>query len=142
MEKAKKDLTIFSKLFICLGALDLISIVTNYFMGVYDPKNVPDVSLDVAKAIMITAIVIAVIASLVKFYLGFKGLNQAKGTGKGTSHITISKILLVFFVIIFAVGAYGLIKDSSTWLSVLSDLASIIILFTYISSATKLKEGK
>lgn len=140
MEKAKKNLKIWSVLYIILAIVDAVSIVGAYLSG---DLNVSDVSENMQTAVLIIVIGLAVIMALSKLFLGIQGYRQADGKTKGTGHITFAKVVLVLSIITFVATIPGIINEYSY--KKISDLClnlfSLVVVFDYIKQAKYIKEN-
>lgn len=141
MEKAKKNLKIWSELYIILAVLDVISLIGAYLAGQFDVSNIP---ANMQTGVLVFTIGVCAIMILVKLLLGVQGLRQVNETNKGTGHITIAKIAS-FFVVLIVIGAVSeIVKvvSTTTITDLCSSIFSLIVIFEYIKYAKYLKENK
>lgn len=141
MEKAKKNLKIWSELYIILAILDVVSLIGAYLAGQFDVSSIPK---NLQTGVLIFVISVCIIMILIKLLLGVQGLRQVNGTNKGTGHITLAKVTLIFLVLILIGSVVEVIKavNTRTITDLSSNLFSFIVIFEYIKYAKYLKENK
>ncbi len=84
----------------------------------------------------------AVVGVLFDVYLAVAGLRQANGTSKGKANIILATIIFVLALIGFVMMIISATKDQTSISSLVSSLASLIIMFYYIRYAKKVVEEK
>lgn len=140
MEKAKKNLKIWSILYIILAIVDVISLVGAYLSG---DLKVANVSENMQTAVLVIVVGLAMLMALSKLFLGVQGYRQANGQTKGTGHITFAKIIFVLSIIVCFVSVPDLISAFNY--RKLSDLGlnlfSLFVIFDYMKQAKYLKEN-
>ena len=140
MEKAKKNLKIWSVLYIVLAIVDVVSIVGAYIGG---DLKIANASENMQMGALIIVIGLTVLMALSKLFLGIQGYRQANGKTKRTGHITFAKIILVLSIIISiasifdAINGYNFSQTSDLWL----DLFSLVVIFDYIKQAKYIKDN-
>lgn len=140
MEKAKKNLKIWSTLYIILGILDLVSLVGAYLSGDLKVTNVPQ---NLQVGVLVIVIGIALIMAFAKLFLGIQGYRQVNGKTKGTGHIVFAQIIFVLSIILCVASIANVISEFNY--SKISDLClnlfSLIVVFDYIKQAKYIKEN-
>lgn len=138
MEQDKKMLKAYSTLFLLLAGVNVYNTIYTLVF------NMPDISdLEVSKEMFIgLSIGLLVIIVLAELFLGIKGLNEVKGKGKGTGHITLAKVVLVFYVIGTIFGIIDFINTKQDIVSILTSIGSTLIIYLYIRSAKALRKNK
>ena len=140
MEKAKKNLKVWSILYIILAIVDVVSIIGAYLSG---DLKVANISENMQTAVLIIVIGLATLMALAKLFLGIQGYRQANDKTKGTGHITFAKIIFVISII----GCVAYIPDIINGFNYrkISDLClnlfSLFVVFDYIKQAKYIKEN-
>ena len=105
-------------------------------------KHAYNVSNSTALATVIISVALIAMVFAVELYLGVKGINSAESNSaaKNKHHITVAKIALIPVILALIMQAYSLFTEISTarfmdWLDLATPLASVLVLFGYISSA-------
>lgn len=141
MEQSKKNLKIYSWLFIFLGAWDILTLFLNYLDGQFNIGKIATtakISESLAQTGVIIVLVIAIAIALVKFYVGFKGLNQVNGKSKSKGYLTILKVILVFEIIYFVLSIISIFSGKFNWSDFFGTLATIVIVWDFLKTAKNL----
>lgn len=140
MEKAKKNLKVWSILYIILAIIDVVSIIGAYLSG---DLKVSNISENMQTSVLIVVIGLAILMALAKLFLGIQGYRQANDKTKGTGHITFAKIIFVLSIItcvasiLDIINGYNYRKISDLCLN----LFSLLVIFDYIKQAKYIKEN-
>lgn len=133
MEKAKKDLKIFSNLFIFLGVWDIISFLIDYFFGSLTLENLKTMATPgVAIVSWIILIIVLIVLVAIKMYLGIKGLQQVKGNTKGKGNVRLAKVIYVILIVCFILSLVTIFQGSGSYLDLINYVVNIIIIHYYI----------
>lgn len=124
MEKAKKNLKVYSILFLVLAIIQVVIFIAGELTG-----NVPSGAAFVMGAICSGVIVLA------ELIMGFKGIAYANGSGKGTLHITIAKIAVVFIALGLVIDIFGLVTKTGGVSELIISLIDLVFVFGYIKEA-------
>ena len=145
MEKQKSTLLCASAFFLGCAALDVINLIVAWANGslkfTANVAGVPEAAANTAVTVtFIILLAIGSIGTILKLYLGVKGLRQSKGQGgNGRGHIVWAKIIAVLLVI----GVIGTISSvtqgTEHWYTLISPVISLIAAYFYIKSASALK---
>ena len=141
MELKKRNLKIYSLLFLVLAIVGVVQLVLAYLQGDFNVSAIAQqtgASEQLALIVVIATLAFIAIVILLEAYVAVKGVKQANGTGKGASHITISKIMMVFIIISLAGNIYYIIKGQIDWLGLLRAIIGVLLVFGYIHEATAL----
>lgn len=140
MEKAKKNLKLWSGLYIFFALYDVMGIVLSSLNGDMDVSEIPS---EFQTAILVFVIAMLGGIALIKLYLGVKGWYQAEGKNKNTRHIAVAKAVFVLLILVCFGALYGVV-ETANWKNI-SDLCSSItsaaILWDYMRQAKYLKEN-
>ena len=137
MEKAKKNLKIWSTLYIILALVDVVSLIGAYLSG---DLKVANVSEKIQTAVLVIVVGLAILMALSKLFLGVQGYKQVNGKTKGTGHITFAKIIFVLSIIFCVASIPNMINACSykTISDLCLNLFSILVVFDYIDNKTGL----
>lgn len=140
MEKAKKNLKIWSVLYIALAIFDAVSIVGVCLSGNLNSSDVPE---NMRTAVITVLLGLMALIALSKLFLGIQGYRQANGKTKGTGHITFAKVVFVLSIITFVASISNVINEFNfEKISNLSlDLVGLVVVYDYIKQAKYIKEN-
>lgn len=136
MEKDKKLLKGYGYIFTFLAIWGVVSV----FLDKTDIASAAASSGVAEGTIFWIAVGIAVVSGLIELFLGVKALKEANGTSKGTGHITLAKVIFVFYVIGFIGAIISFINKTGDILNLLTYFTSTVVLFDYIRITSKLRE--
>ena len=135
MEKAKKDLRVYSLLILIVTAISLVKIIVDVITnGIPQPTEIPaGYTKEAVQVIATVAFVISLLLFFPEIYVGFKGLGIAKGDAVKGSFMLITLILTVVFAVSTISGFLEMTKafSLSTVLKFL-DPAIETLLFVYV----------
>lgn len=141
-----KKVTCYSWVIIILALIGILNVALQWFGGElstdYMLKNVPGISVDIINIVIISILSFSVISALIKLFIGIKGLKEVKGTSKGAGYITLAKIWLFFEVIALIAGIIGIFNGERNYITLLSSLAFVIILYDFSKSCKEIREGR
>ena len=157
MEEHKKNLKITSYVIIILAIFNIVLMGINFATGELreNAKKLTEESISqtegaseelggnedkVVDMAVYGVIGITAIGVLFDLYLGIAGLRQANGTSKGKANIILATIVFVLALIGLVLMIISLTKDQTSISSLISSLASLIIMFYYIRYAKKVVE--
>ena len=133
MEQSKRNLKIFSCLFIVFALTDAVTFIIDWFNGKLKIENFTgSTTEEIAKVTLIAVIIIAVVAVLVKLYLGIKGIRQAQGKTKGKANVTIAKIIFICLIILFVLAIVAVIKNTGNYYDLINYAVNMLIMYYYI----------
>ena len=127
----EKELKIYGYLMIFFGVLDIGYLAL-------DISEVKPLLSDYSTAVAIVTYVffgVCALITLAKFWMGRQALCYAKGTGKGTSHIRLAKIAMVFTVLFLATDVFAWINGTATISEALSTATTLIVIHSYYKAA-------
>lgn len=81
-----------------------------------------------------------VIASLLKLYLGVKGINQANGKIKGKANIVWAKIIFYLSLVSVISGIMSITKGKQSISSFITSIVSLIVIYIYMTAAKEVVE--
>lgn len=140
MEKAKKNLKIWSTLYIILAIIDVVSFIGAYLGGELKVENVSE---KMQTAVLVIVVVLVILMALSKLFLGVQGYRQVNGKTKGTGHITFAKIIFVLSIIACVASVPNMINGFNY--KAISDLClnlfSALVVFDYMKQAKYIKEN-
>ena len=140
MEKAKRNLKIWSTLYIILALVDVVSLIGAYLSG---DLKVANVSEKMQTAVLVIVAGLAILMALSKLFLGVQGYRQVNGKTKGTGHITFAKIIFVLSIIACVASIPNMINGFNY--KAISDLClnlfSALVVFDYMKQAKYIKEN-
>ena len=125
----QKEFKIASIVMLFLGIIDALLIAVEWF-----DANSP---LAGGNAFLLTIFALICIIALAKLYLGVKGLQYCKGAGKGTLHITLSKIGVVLAGIAVVLSVIDMFSGAGTLQTLASDSTDLIVIHWYYGLAKK-----
>ena len=125
-----KELKIYGWLMFFFGFLDLVSLGLNIFGG---DQQTGDIGLD--KVFFILFVAVGLFIAMAKFWLGRQALCYARGTGKGTSHIVLVKIGMVFGVLSLVNDCVSAFVGADPVSEIFSSAASLIVMISYYQAA-------
>ena len=126
-----KELKLYGIALFILGFIDI-----GY--GILNIREVAPllVNESTAVAVLTYAIVsISFLLALAKFWMGRQALCYAKGTGKGTSHITLAKIGIVFCTLGLVIYIISAIRGTASNTDIAGDIASLMVMCSYYKTA-------
>lgn len=148
----RQALKIYSALFIFFALLDVVKAVFEAIDGAFSPENIAyayNVTNEMATGVVIATITIMVIVFGAEMFLGLKGIISANSDSPtGRAHIVFAKVVMVLLVITLASQVYALFSNGvsnakvSDWLDLITPIATVVIMFGYISSAKKVEAEK
>ena len=140
MEKAKKNLKIWSTLYIILAIVDVVSLIGAYLSG---DLKVANVSEKMQTAVLVIVVGLAILMALSKLFLGVQGYRQVNGKTKGTGHITFAKIIFVLSIIACVASIPNMINgfNYKTISDLCLNLFSALVVFDYMKQAKYIKEN-
>ncbi len=142
MKEKQTLVKFFSILFIVFASIKLLFaiILALATFGVLSSNELAYFEAMQGKTILVVSLVALLVELFLEYYLGFKGLAQLKGTYKGDGHIKASLALMTICAIYVVYIVVGLVTGTnSDWTSIISEVASIIIVYFYRDSCIKLK---
>lgn len=127
-------LKIYGSLLILLAVLDSAKLVLE-FVGDEIAESIAALgNAGVVLTVVFTVVSVGII--LARLWMGIQALRYAKGTGKGTSHITLAKIARVVLVILLVMRIIGWISgEPIDKTDVASELVSLGVIWGYLSAA-------
>ncbi len=105
-------------------------------------EELGDVKGTVVDIAVYGAIGVTAIGVLFDVYLGIAGLHQANGTSKGKVNIILATIVFVLACIGLITMIISLTKGQTSYSSLISSVAGLIIMFCYIRYARKVVAEK
>ena len=79
--------------------------------------------------------VVCILITLAKFWMGRQALRYAKGVGKGSSHIKLAKIGIVFGILVVVSDMFAAFNDTASITEAVSSLVNLFIYYFYYSTA-------
>ena len=126
-----KELKIYGYLMFVFGLLDIAYLIM-------DIQEINTLLADYSKVVTIGVYVffgICALITLAKFWMGRQALCYAKGTGKGTSHITLAKIGIIFGILILISDALAIFNGTGSYSEAISTITSLIVMHSYYTAA-------
>lgn len=126
-----KELKIYGILMIFFGLLDIAYLA----MDISDVKPLLE---DYSTAVTIGVYVffaVCLLITLAKFWMGRQALCYAKGTGKGTSHIKLAKIGIVFGILVLVSDGIAYLNGTASSSEAVSTITSLIVMVSYYQAA-------
>ena len=126
-----KELKIYGYLMIFFGILDLAYLSL-------DIAEINAVLRDYSKTVVIFTyafLALCLLITMAKFWMGRQALRYAKGVGKGTSHILLSKIGIVFGVLVLVSDIFAIINGTASYSEAVSTTTSLIVMYSYYKAA-------
>lgn len=126
-----KELKIYGFLMIFFGLLDIAYLA----MDIGDVKPLLE---DYSSAVAIGVYVffaVCLLITLAKFWMGRQALRYAKGVGKGTSHIKLAKIGIVFGVLVLVSDGIAYFNGTASSSEAVSTITSLIVMVSYYQAA-------
>ena len=121
-----KVLKIYGITMFVLAAVDIATMIVNS-MGA---------SMVGFAAIMAFVVIgVALLTAAAKCWMGYQALCYAKGTGKGTSHILIAKICLIFGIVNLVFALLGVVTGNGSFDQVIGAATNVALLFFYRKTA-------
>lgn len=133
--QSKKNVKVYSYLFIFLAAWDVVALILNKLLGEMDFSSMigaNGVTASIVKAAWVVIIVITAIFALIKLFIGVRGLQLANGSGKYKGMLRFLKFLFVLEAIAFIIMLISLIQGTSRVVDILNPAASLVILGGFI----------
>lgn len=129
-----REMKIYGYVMIVLGIVDLGFLMLNISNAkTLLATQTPGISIAVYGILGLFLLI-----ALAKIWMGRQGLCYAKGTGKGTSHITLSKIGMVFCAIVLVLDCVELISGNGFNSDAISNMTSLIIMYSYHKCAKEM----
>lgn len=140
MEKAKRNLKLWSTLYIILALVDVVSLIGAYLSG---DLKVANVSEKMQTAVLVIVAGLSILMALSKLFLGVQGYRQVNGKTKGTGHITFAKIIFVLSIIACVASIPNMINgfNYKAFSDLCSNLFSASVAFDYMKQAKYIKEN-
>ena len=126
-----KELKIYGYLMIFFGVLDLLYMLLDISEINADAGNYPSIVVTFAYIFL----GVCMLMTLAKFWMGRQALCYAKGKGKGTSHILLAKIGIVFCILALVVDGYAFFNGTSSITELCSTGASLMVMCSYYQAA-------
>lgn len=126
-----KELKLYGYLMIFLGLLDIVYLL----MDIQEIKTLLE---GYSTAVIIVVSVILAVCGLItlaKFWMGRQALCYAKGTGKGTSHIKLAKIGVIFSILILVFDAIAIFSGTASYFDAISTIVDLIVIHSYYTTA-------
>ena len=126
-----KELKIYGILMIFFGFLDIAYLA----MDIGDVKPLLE---DYSTAVTIGVYVffaVCLLITLAKFWMGRQALCYAKGTGKGTSHIKLAKIGIIFGILVLVSDGLAIFNGTASYSEAISTITSLIVMHSYYKAA-------
>lgn len=144
--KKSKELFIYSIVILFVALCDLVRVIIQLCTIDFNMFANEEALLEtVGKTILIIAFIISFISIIIGFYLGVKGIAESKKTSGSRLHIVIGKIVAILNVILaisLAITLFdskNLVDDIFSFIIALTD---VIIMFSYVSTAKAVRNGK
>lgn len=138
-EQERKNLRIFSILFLILAAADVVNLIATFALGDWSVSAITqraETTAGLARTSIIVVVTVVALEVLVLLYLGLMGLRQCNGKPVASTHITIAKVALVFLVLALILVAISFFSDpQKDWVALCTATASVLFGFCYIRSA-------
>ncbi len=139
----ENTLWIYSQLFIVFAFINIIMLAWSFADGSMNAPMLADamgLSQGLVQGVVICVAALAVIEILMELYMGYKGIKQAQGKGKGLGHLVVAKIAAVVILITAIADAYSLFSNLaaatfSNWASLLTTLCCLAIIVLYHHAA-------
>lgn len=139
----ENTLWIYSQLFIALAGINLFMLVWNFVDGSPNAAMLADamgLSQGLVQGAVVFVAALAAIVILMELYMGYKGMKQAQGKGKGLGHLVVAKIAAVVVLIVAIADAYSLFSNLAaanfnSWASLLKTLCNLAIIVLYHHAA-------
>ena len=146
MKNAKRNLKVYSGLFIILTVVDVMIMVGNFLAKNISIDNFAknfNINENVMWPAFIATIGVIVLTFIIApLFIGIKGLKQADGKYKGGANITLAIIMLVVNILILAYCLYALLKEDHKNQYFYMFIIYICFYIEYIRCAKILKSNK
>lgn len=126
-----KELKIYGYLMFFFGLVDIAYLIM-------DIRGIHTLLAGYSKAVVIGVHVffgLCALITLTKFWMGRQALCYAKGTGKGTSHITLAKIGIIFGILVLVSDGLAIFNGTGSYSEAISTITSLIVMHSYYTAA-------
>lgn len=126
-----KELKIYGYLMFFFGLLDIGYLIMDIQeINALLPGYSKAVSIGVYMFLGVCALI-----TLAKFWMGRQALCYAKGTGKGTSHIKLAKIGIIFGILVLVSDGLAIFNGTASYSEAISTITSLIVMHSYYTAA-------
>lgn len=142
-DNSKRDLKIYSYLFIFLGIWDFVMLAIQYYTGKLNIDTIAtenNVSVEMTKYALIVLLVLVAIIGLVKIFVGKSGLDAASGKSKKTTYITILKVMFAFEIIALIMYGIDMFAGKANYTSILTSIVNVTIIGDFLKNAKEVKK--
>ena len=140
MEKARKKLKTESLLVLLFAALSLIQVIAELWFGELSTVDAPE---NLVRITQIILLVVTVLFTLPKVYVGIRGLRIAKNPVATKGHIVWAIIIFVFSALGLIEPVIGFVQQGDTYENIsalFSVLLEMTIYFDYIMCARAVRK--
>lgn len=126
-----KELKIYGYLMFFLGLVDIAYLAL-------DIREINALAEGYSNAVIIGVyafFAVCALITLAKFWMGRQALCYAKGTGKGTSHITLAKIGIILGIVVLVSDVIAIFNGTASVSEALSTATSLIVMHGYYTAA-------
>src|SRR5574344_1772955 len=142
-DNSKRDLKIYSYLFIFLGIWDFVMLAIQYYTGKLNIDTIEtenNVSVEMTKYALIVLLVLVSIIGLVKIFVEKSGIDAANGKSKKTTYITILKVMFAFEIIALIMYGIDMFAGKANYTSILTSIVNVTIIGDFLKNAKEVKK--
>ena len=146
MENSRRNLKLTSIAILVVTAMSLLTLFAEIFYGEINTLgNSAGLPENVLRITQIFVMSLSILFLLPEFYVGFKGLKEARSPGSSSAHIVWATIIFVISVIALISPLMGLLRREDVKENIRSLLSigvDVLLYFDYIKFAKAVSDGR